>query len=112
MAQMISQPSITEKLTGRYIDAMQEVLRANLRIELTQLRPMAEQAWVSALDILIKSERIAQRVTQQQQDEKRAARSRCRSLDASDGGCGDLGVRQAKDGPRRLAPATAVAARA
>jgi len=76
MAQMISQPSITEKLKGRYIDAMQEVLRANPRIELTQLRPMAEQAWVSALDILIKSERIAQRVTQQQQDEKRAARSR------------------------------------
>ena len=111
MAQMISQPSITEKLTGRYIDAMQEVLRANPRIELTQLRPMAERAWVSALDILVKSERIAERGTQQRQNEKRAARSRCRSLDASDGGCGDLGVRQAKDGPRRLA-ATAVAARA
>ena len=52
MAQMISQPSITEKLMGRYIDAMEEVLRANPAIELTQLRPMAEQAWVSALNIL------------------------------------------------------------
>ena len=75
MAQMISQPSITDKLKGRYIDAMQEVLRANPAIEITQLRPMAEQAWVSALDILIQSERLAQRVTQQQQDEKRANRS-------------------------------------
>ena len=76
MAQMISQPSITEKLMGRYIDAMEEVLRANPAIELTQLRPMAEQAWVSALNILIQSERMAQRVIQQRQDEKRAARSR------------------------------------
>jgi len=75
MAQIISQPSITEKLKGRYIDAIEEVLRANPGIELTQLRPMAEQAWVSALDILIQSERMAQRVTQQRQDEKRANRS-------------------------------------
>jgi len=76
MTQMISQPSVIEKLKGRYIDAMEEVLRANPRIDLAQLRPMAEQAWVSALDILIKSELMAQRVTAQQQDEKRAARIR------------------------------------
>ena len=71
---MINQPSITEKLKGRHIDAMEEVLQANPGIGLTQLRPIAEQAWVSALDILIKSERMAQRVTQQQQDEKPAHR--------------------------------------